>query len=121
MQNHNAKENSSVEKLVESLELISARLLDITVANNQIATSQTPEMRRLFDKWLECLTGEILRMVETNNNIDIAEFANSLGLSTSSALSLLLSLERKGAIDITNITATIGSGKNREICDCLQL
>lgn len=120
MQNRNAQENNSFEKMVESLELISARLFDITVANNQIATSQTPEIRRLFDKWLECLTGEILRIVEENSNINIAEFANNLGLSTSSTLSLLLSLERKGKINITNITATIGNGKNKEICDCLQ-
>lgn len=120
MQNDSAKESGGIEKLVESLELISARLLEVATANNQIATSQTPEMRGLFDRWLECLSGEILRAVETEREIDIAAFAKELGLSVSSALSLLLSLERRGAIDITSVTAAPGNGKNREICDCLQ-
>ncbi len=113
--------NNGIEKLVESLELITARLLEVTVANNQIATSQTPEMRGLFDKWLECLTGEILRVIdERNGNINVTELAKALGLSSSSTLSLLLSLERKGEVDITEINAKKGDGKNREICGCLK-
>lgn len=109
-----------IEKLVESLELISARLLDITVSNNQIATSQTPEMRRLFDKWLECVEDEILQIAESQKEIDIKRTAEALGLSSSSTLSLLLSLERKGKLEITSVAARKGEGKNKEICDCLQ-
>lgn len=112
--------HNGIEKLVESLELITARLLDVTIANNQIASSQTPEMRKLFDKWLECLTGEILRAIdEYQGHVNVAELAKNLGLSSSSALSLLLSLERRGEIDITDINIRKGDGKNREICDCL--
>jgi len=107
------------EKLVESLELISARLLEAITANNQIASSQTPEMRRLFDKWLECVEEEILRIAESSAEIDIEAAAGSLGLSSSSVLSLLLSLERKGRISIPRVTTRKGDGKNKEICDCL--
>jgi len=107
------------EKLVESLELISARLLEAITANNQIASSQTPEMRRLFDKWLECVEEEILRIAESSAEIDIEEVSDSLGLSSSSVLSLLLSLERKGRLSIPRVTTRKGDGKNKEICDCL--
>lgn len=120
MQNGNINENR-IEKLVESLESISARLLEVSTANNQIATSQTPEMRALFDRWLQCLSEEILAIVETNGEIDVASFAQGLGLSPSSAVSLLLSLERGGKIDIKSITASPGDGKNREICGCLRM
>ena len=107
------------EKLVESLELISARLLEAITANNQIASSQTPEMRRLFDKWLECVEEEILRIAESSAEIDIEEASDRLGLSSSSVLSLLLSLERKGRISIPRVTTHKGDGKNKEICGCL--
>lgn len=120
MQKKETGSSGRVEKLVESLELISARLLDITVSNNQVATSHTPEMRRLFDKWLECVEDEILQIVESQKEIDVEAAAKTLGLSSSSALSLLLSLERKGKIEITGVTAHKGSGENKEICGCLR-
>lgn len=111
--------SGGIGKLVASLELISARLLDITVSNNQVATAHTPEMRRLFDKWLECVEDEILQIAESQKTIGIEATAKNLGLSTSSTLSLLLSLERKGKLEITSVTAQKGEGKNKEICDCL--
>ena len=108
-----------VSKLVNSLELITARMLEITTMNNQIATSQTPEMRKLFDKWIECLSSEILCNVGENENINIDKIAANAGISRSSALSLLLAMERRGVISITGITAVKGDGKNSDICDCL--
>ena len=57
--------------LVESLELVTARMLEMSLANTQLATSQTPELRRLFDKWLTCLSSEVARFVGTGEEIDI--------------------------------------------------
>lgn len=113
-----ARARNGIENLVESLEKITARLLETTVANNQIATSHTPEIRELFDKWLEYLTKEITALAE--GDVDLDALSGSLGLSTSSTLSLLLALERRGEIKIPSLHISRGDGKNREICDCLR-
>lgn len=105
--------------LVESLELVTARMLEMSLANTQLATSQTPELRRLFDKWLTCLSSEVARFVGTGEEIDIEATAEKIGLSRASVLSILLALERQGTISVKSVKALPGDGKNRELCDCL--
>lgn len=106
-------------KLVDSLELVSARLLEMIVSNNQIASSQTPEMRRMFDAWLKLMSGEILRIAEADETVDVKKISSQIGLAPSTVTGLLLSLERQGEIEITHIRTKKGGGKNREICDCV--
>ena len=119
MDRKNCSQEDRASKLIDSLELITARMLEVTTLNSQIATSQTPEMQRLFNKWIDCISSEILRSIIDGKNIDIDKVANSVGVSRTSALSLLLALERRGDIFITGISVQRGNGKNSDICDCL--
>jgi hypothetical protein len=109
-----------VSRLVDSLEIVTSRLLEMTVANNQIATSQTPEMRGLFDTWIKYMSGEMLRIAGSGEALDIAEISAETGLSSSSVLSLLFYLDRQGELAITRVTTSPGDGRNKDICDCIR-
>ncbi len=106
-------------QLVNSLELITARLLEMVVTNNQLASANTPEMRRLFDSWVKLMSGEILRITEEEATVDVKKIASQIGLTPSTVVGLLMTLERQGAIEITHIRTTKGPGKNQDLCDCL--
>lgn len=107
------------KKLVESLELVTARMLEMTTATNQLASSTTPELRQLFDKWITSISEEICRVACADTTLDIGTLATQLGLSRASALSLLLTLDRRGMLAIRTVTVEKGSGKNTDICDCM--
>lgn len=106
-------------KLVDSLELVTARLLEMIVKNSQIASAQTPEMRRMFDSWVKLMSDEILRRTDEDETIDVKKISAQIGLTPSTVTGLLLALERQGAIEITHIRTAKGSGKNQDLCDCL--
>ncbi len=118
----NTEGRKEVSNLVESLELISARLIEVMTTTAQIATSQTPEIRRLFDTWLQYTSDEILRKVGATDDgdLDIEQTATEFGISSSSILSLLLALQRQGKIHITHVKLSEGNGRNEDICDCLK-
>jgi hypothetical protein len=120
LENSAGQENDRVSKLVDSLEIVTSRLLEMTVANNQIATSQTPEVRRLFDSWIKCVSEELLQIAKAEKSLDIEKISSDTGISQSSVISLLASLERRGAIAITHIVTADGDGRNKDICDCLR-
>ena len=119
MGNDAGQENDRVSRLVDSLEIVTSRLLEMTVTNNQIATSQTPELRGLFDSLIKCVSGELLRTARAEKTLDIGKISRDTGISPSSVISLLASLERRGAIAITHVVTAEGDGRNRDICDCL--
>jgi predicted transcriptional regulator len=106
-------------KLVDSLELVTARLLEMIASNNRIASSQTPEMRRLFDDWVRLMADEILRITSEEEMIDVKKISSQIGLAPTTVTGMLLALERQGAIEITHIRTAKGSGKNQDLCDCL--
>ncbi|MDL2263030.1 hypothetical protein LJC31_00095 [Synergistaceae bacterium OttesenSCG-928-I11] len=106
-------------KLVDSLELVTARLLEMIVKNSQIASMQTPEMRRMFDSWVKLMSDEILRVTGEDETIDVKKISALIGLTPSTVTGLLLALERQGAIEITHIRTAKGNGKNQDLCDCL--
>lgn len=78
-----------LDKLVDSLELITARFLELTTANNQLASSQTPEIRKLFDGWLGLMSEEVLRIASKDGAADIDAASSQTGLAASSIVSLL--------------------------------
>ncbi len=108
-----------MNRLVDSLELVSARMFDTMIRTQQLASSTTPEMRGLFDNWVRCLEGEILARAAEKPELDIGALAKETGLAPTSVLSLLLALARQGKLDITHVKTTPGDGKNRERCDCM--
>ncbi|GHV50630.1 hypothetical protein FACS1894216_03160 [Synergistales bacterium] len=108
-----------IERFIESLEIVTARMLEMTVANNQLAASQTPEMRELFGAWVKCMADELLRY-GSEGAFDVRGIAEKIGLSPNTVISLLVYLSRRGDIEITSVTAEKGQGKNSDICDCLR-
>jgi hypothetical protein len=113
-------EEQSLQELVKSLELVSARVLDSIVTAGQMASSNTPEMRHLFDQWVAMLGGEVLRAAAEKGEFNPAELAASIGVQPSTVVSLALGLYRQGKLDITGIKAKPCDDSNREICGCLK-
>ena len=109
-----------LEHLVNSLELVTARMIETAVVNSQLASSQTPEMRGLFDTWVNCMSDEVARFFEGDGDVDLADISDATGLSRESALSLLVALDRRGRIKIRSVTGGEGSGANSEICGCIK-
>jgi hypothetical protein len=119
MERSENKSLERIERLVESLELVSSRILETAITNSQLASSQTPQMRGLFDTWIDCLASEVEKFFDPEQNVAISDIAAAAGISRETALGILLALDRMGRLTITGVTASKGRGKNREICDCL--
>ena len=110
---------SRLERLAGSLELVTSRMIETAVVNSQLASSQTPEMRRLFDTWLGCISDEVARFFEKGGSVDLDDISEATGLSRESVLTLLVALDRRGGIMIRGVTGEKGSGGNSDICDCM--
>ena len=108
-----------IEKLVDSLELVSARMLEMIVTNSQLASAQTPEMRALFQKWVNLMSDELLTAADETGTVDLTILSERIGISRQTVASLLLYLDRKGDIGILEMRVTKGEGKNRDICGCM--
>ena len=85
----------------------------------QMASTTVPEIQDLFSQWLSLIGGEVARMAASSPEMDIASTANRIGIEESSLLSLLLMLQREGALSIESVRIGKGKGKNSEICSCL--
>ncbi|MDR1652005.1 MAG: hypothetical protein LBR87_09480 [Synergistaceae bacterium] len=107
------------ERFIDSLEIVTSRLLEMTVVNSQLASSETREMRELFDTWIKSMSDEVLGFFEPGGEVSVDEIASSLGLSRASVLTLLVALDKRGGLRITKIAASGGDGKNSEICGCI--
>jgi hypothetical protein len=107
------------EKLVSSLELVTARMIETAVVNSQLASSQTPQTRRLFDTWIKCISSEIAGFFGGGGEVSLGTISEATGMSRESVLTILTALDRQGGIEITHVRASRGDGKNRDICDCL--
>ncbi|MCL2684430.1 MAG: hypothetical protein FWE55_04230 [Synergistaceae bacterium] len=111
---------AGIERLIGSLELVTARMIETAVVNSQLASSQTPEMRELFDTWLSCMSEEIARFFEGGGDVNLSDISETTGLSRESVLTLLVALDRRGKITIRSVTGGEGSGRNSDICGCLE-
>jgi hypothetical protein len=119
MELENESAAARIEKLVGSLELVTARMIGTAVVNSQLASSQTPEMRELFDTWINYMSDEVERFFAPGQEVRLEEISNVTGLSRESVLTLLVSLDRRGRITIGAVCGEPGDGKNRDICDCM--
>lgn len=115
----NNLKQQNMEELVKSLELVSARLIESVTRASQLASSETPEMRALFEEWLDLVGCEIIEASKGDHMIEPIELAKKIGVSPSTILSLALALHRQGKIEILSLVAREGKGQNTEICGCL--
>ncbi|WP_286951737.1 MULTISPECIES: hypothetical protein [Aminobacterium] len=109
-----------LKNLIESSSLATARLIEAVSLNSQLASSTTPEMRELYTQWLNCVTGEVLNSIEEKGIICLEDISKNIGISETTALSLLLYLQRQGAIIVKEVTIKKGRGENQELCHCLR-
>jgi uncharacterized membrane protein len=68
---------------------------------SDMATYATPELRGLFDDWLEQVEAETLKFIAETGSIAADEVAKKLGLSVESTVFLLSKLGREGKLEIS--------------------
>lgn len=109
-----------IKKLLESEGLVTARLVESVSRTAQMCSVTLPEMQILFDQWLSLIGREVLRLAEPGKDITVCETAGIIGISESSLLAILLSLQRRGKITVETLRIAQGTGKNEDICSCFQ-
>ncbi|HEX2946920.1 MAG TPA: winged helix-turn-helix domain-containing protein [Clostridia bacterium] len=68
--------------------------------SSEIATFATPEVRQLFEEWVQQVDEEIFALVKEKSTISPDEIAEKLKISKSSAIYFLSRLAQKGKISI---------------------
>ncbi len=109
-----------MKKLLESEGLVTARLVESVSRTAQMCSVTLPEMQVLFDQWLSLIGGEVRRVAEPGKEIDVSETAGAIGISPSSLLAILLSLQRRGKISVKSLRIGEGKEENEDICSCLR-
>lgn len=109
-----------IKKLLESEGLVTARLVESISRTAQMCSVTLPEMQVLFDQWLSLIGREVLRLAEPGKEMAVSETAGMIGISESSLLAILLSLQRRGKIKVESLRIAEGTGKNEDICSCFQ-
>ncbi len=118
--NENIPPNTaSFEEMIDSLKLVSARLVESISRTSQLASSATPEMQRIFGEWLALVSGQILCGLGNGGDVDIPDVARRIGIDESTVFSLLLALHRGGKIRIESVRAAVTDAGDTEICGCL--
>jgi predicted transcriptional regulator len=107
------------EQFLDSCSKVTARLIESIFQTAQLAGANTPEIRELFQHWLDFLSLDILRTLEKDAEIDVNKEAQRIGITPSSLLTLLVSLHRQGKICISSVKALRDNAANRELCHCL--
>lgn len=118
--NENVPPNTAaLGEMIDSLKLVSARLIESISRTSQLASSATPEMQRIFGEWLALVSGQVLCSLENGGDVDIPDAAGRIGIDESTMLSLLLALHRGGKIRIESVRAVVTDAPDTEICECL--
>lgn len=119
MEGETESKEARFEKLASSLELVTARMIETAVVNSRLASSQTPQMREMFDAWIKCMSTEVAGFFREGGEVSLGAVSEATGLSRESVMTLLTALDRQGELEITHVKASPGNGKNSDICDCL--
>lgn len=73
-----------------------------TISNtSELATFATPEIRGLFEEWVQQVDEEILSLLESNKAFEPEELAKQLKLSRESVIYFLSRLAQKGKISLS--------------------
>lgn len=66
---------------------------------NEMAAYATPELRGLFESWLEEVEKEAIEFIDGQSSVSIYELAEKLGVSTESAIFIMTRLAKLGKVD----------------------
>lgn len=95
-----------------------AHILDSVTKTAQISSWATPQMQDMFEEWIGIIGRQILRDLDLPGRIDITATAAGIGISGSTLLGMLLFMQRRGSILITDIGVEKGTGRAEDTCDC---
>lgn len=76
------------------------KMMSTISQSSDIATFATPEVRQMFEEWVQQVDEEILGLVKENNLITPEQVAEKLKISKNSAIYFLSRLAQKGKISI---------------------
>lgn len=76
------------------------KMMSTISQSSEIATFATPEVRQLFEEWVQQVDEEILGLIKENSGISPEEIAERLKISKNSAIYFLSRLAQKGKISI---------------------
>ncbi len=66
---------------------------------SEMAAYATPELRGLFETWLEEVEQEAIKFIEAQDSVSISELAEKLGVSKDSAIFIIARLAKLGKVD----------------------
>ena len=112
--------DNMAQSIAESCGKVTARLVESISRTSQLAAGSTPELQRLFERWISIVTGEILKDAKEQGFLNIEDTAGRIGIDDSSVLCLIQYLHRQGLIKVTEVKTTEGTGRDSEICVCLK-
>jgi len=67
---------------------------------NENAAYATPELRELFEDWLEQVENEVLIFLSEKDNASVEELSEKLGITEQSVIFLLSKLTRQGKLNL---------------------
>ena len=77
---------------------MSKEVLSAVSQSYELATYSTPELRGLFNDWVQAIEGEIIDFLNERQNVDPAEVARHFRLTQESAIFVLGKMAREGKI-----------------------
>jgi len=75
-------------------------------------------MQDMFEEWIGIIGRQILRDLDLPGRIDITATAAGIGISGSTLMGMLLFMQRRGSILITDIGVEKGTGRAEDTCYC---
>ena len=66
---------------------------------SEMAAYATPELRGLFESWLEEVETEAIKYIDEHDSVAVSELAEALGVSMDSAIFITSRLAKRGKVD----------------------
>ena len=77
---------------------MSKEVLSVVSQSYELATYSTPELRGLFNDWVQAIEGEIIDFLKNREKVDPDEVAEHFRLTLESAIFVLGKMAREGKI-----------------------
>ena len=76
------------------------KMMSTISQSSEIATFATPEVRQLFEEWVQQVDEEIMNLIQKNDSISPDKIAQELKISKNSVIYFLSRLAQKGKISL---------------------
>jgi hypothetical protein len=97
MEDHEVgEEGNPMQKMMGMCMGMCSEMLFAVNKTASLAALATPELRDLFDEWMESLEYEALAVMDKHDDMDVATLAVALKISEESTIHLVAHMARKG-------------------------